>query len=214
MNAAHTFAYFITPHGYGHAARAAAVMLALRQADPGAHFEIFTQVPLWFFEMTLGRGFSYHDLYTDVGLSQDSVMEENLPETVRRLAGLLPFRSEQIRSLAQQIKDLNCKMVLCDVAPLGIAVASAAGLPSVLIENFTWDWIYEGYQHQEPRLTPYIEYLKEAFASASYHIRTEPACSYDLPADLTIVWSAGKPERRRLLPAPRSEFRQKPRWFC
>ena len=186
MNAAHTFAYFITPHGYGHAARAGAVMLALRQADPGVHFEIFTQVPPWFFEMTLGGGFSYHDLYTDVGLSQDSVMEENLPETVQRLSNLLPFRSEQVRSLAQQVKELNCEMVLCDIAPLGIAVANAAGLPSVLIENFTWDWIYEGYQHQEPRLAPYIEYLKEAFASASYHIRTEPACSDNPPADLTV----------------------------
>jgi len=36
-------ACFISPHGYGHAARAAAVMEALHLLDPGKEFEIFTK---------------------------------------------------------------------------------------------------------------------------------------------------------------------------
>ena len=35
-------AYFISPHGFGHAARAAAVMSALHTQDPALQFEIFT----------------------------------------------------------------------------------------------------------------------------------------------------------------------------
>jgi hypothetical protein len=42
-------AYFVSPHGFGHAARAAAVMEALSEIDTGVQFEIFTTVPFWFF---------------------------------------------------------------------------------------------------------------------------------------------------------------------
>ncbi len=50
-------AYFVTPHGYGHASRAAAVMAALLELDASIRFEIFTQVPAWFFESSLGESF-------------------------------------------------------------------------------------------------------------------------------------------------------------
>jgi len=35
-------AYFISSHGFGHAARAAAVMETLSESNPGVRFEIFT----------------------------------------------------------------------------------------------------------------------------------------------------------------------------
>lgn len=178
------FAYFITPHGYGHAARASAVMNAIHERHPEAIFEIFTSVPIWFFNMSLRGGFNYHKLVTDIGLVQSSPMLEDLPETIHRLEAMLPYRPELTHNLAKQITQIGCEMVLCDIAPLGIAVAKAAGLPSVLMENFTWDWIYEGYLAEEPRFAPYIAYLRETFASADHHIRTEPACSMQPPADL------------------------------
>ncbi len=44
-----SLAYFISPHGFGHAARACAVMSAILERMPGVRFEIFTEVPRWFF---------------------------------------------------------------------------------------------------------------------------------------------------------------------
>lgn len=190
-------AYFITPHGYGHAARASAVMAAVREQAPEVEFEIFTRVPVWFFNMSLGGGFHYHDLLTDIGLVQATSMDEDLPTTVHLLEQMLPYRSEKIQSLAAQVLEIGCQMVLCDIAPMGIAVASEARLPSVLIENFTWNWIYEGYIDQEPRFAPFIQYLKTVFASAEYHIRTEPACEYDTPADLLTGVVSRKPRTNR-----------------
>jgi len=40
-----TLAYFITPHGFGHAARACAVMAAAQQRIPNLLSEIFTRSP-------------------------------------------------------------------------------------------------------------------------------------------------------------------------
>jgi L-arabinokinase len=37
-----------------------------------------------------------------------------------------------------------------DIPPVAAAAALAAGIPSVAIGNFTWDWIYESYSDQAP----------------------------------------------------------------
>jgi hypothetical protein len=86
--------------------------------------------------------------------------------------------------------------VLCDIAPLGLVAARAAGVPSVLIENFTWDWIYQGYVQEEARLTRHITYLQSIFATADYHVQMEPVCC-PCPADLTALPVSRQPQRTR-----------------
>ena len=83
-------AYFVTPHGFGHAARAAAVMVALQEIDPAIQFDIFTQVPRWFFQDSLVRNVRYYHVCTDVGLVQTTSLHEDLPATVRRLDSFFP----------------------------------------------------------------------------------------------------------------------------
>src|SRR5512141_2488187 len=102
-------AVFVTPHGYGHAARASAVMNAIREREPGVHFEIFTRVPVWFFNMSLKSGFTYHEVLTDIGVAQSTAMDEDLPETIRRLEAFLPFRAELVGALAAQVSALGCR---------------------------------------------------------------------------------------------------------
>ncbi len=165
-------AFFISPHGFGHAARAAAVMNALHQRHSALHFEIFTLVPRWFFRDSLTAPFTYHPVLTDIGLAQESSLKENVPQTIKHLRTFLPFDPSLIAKLARSIA--HCDLVVCDIAPLGIAVARHAGIPSILIENFTWDWIYAGYA--DSRFQPFIAYLRGIFRSADYHLQTEPVC--------------------------------------
>ncbi len=173
-----SIAYFISPHGFGHAARAAAVMSALRAQDPTLHFEIFTRVPRWFFKDSVGGAFAYHSTLTDIGLAQENALSENIPQTLKHLREFLPFNQSLISGLAQRVARLKCKLALCDIAPLGIAVARAAGIPSILIENFTWDWIYAGYARDDARFHKHIAYLRGIFRAADYHVQTEPVCHY------------------------------------
>jgi hypothetical protein len=172
----HRLAYFITPHGFGHAARACAVMAALQEIDAAIRCEIFTQVPHWFFQDSLPGPFGYHPLLTDIGLVQHTALQADLPATLQRLDNFLPFAPATIANLARQLQRLACTLVLCDIAPMGIAVAKEAGIPSLLIENFTWDWIYQAYTAHDKRLMPHITYLQEVFAMADYHVQTEPVC--------------------------------------
>ena len=122
-SASYRIAYFISPHGYGHAARASAVMQALHELDSKIRFEIFTKVPRWFFEQSLVGAFGYHSLLTDIGLAQKTPLLEDLPETIRRLEKLLPFEASHMAELAHLLHRLECQLVICDIAAMGIAVA-------------------------------------------------------------------------------------------
>ncbi|MEZ4636697.1 MAG: glycosyltransferase family protein [Caldilineaceae bacterium] len=173
MNA---IAYFISPHGFGHSTRAAAVMTALQRRQPDLHCHIFTRAPRWLFEESLIGPFSYHELNTDVGLAQHDALNVDVAATVDRLAEILPFPPKLIDDLARTIHDAGCERVFCDIAPMGVAVAQAAGLPAVMVENFTWDWIYQGYVDLDPRLQPYSDLMAAYFAAADIHIQASPVC--------------------------------------
>lgn len=177
-------ACFISPHGFGHAARASAVMLALEQLISHITFTIYTRVPSWFFSESHLTNFQYQDTLSDIGLVQPNALDEDLPATADSLSKFLPFDSTLVNDLADQIRRDGCRLVLCDISPLGIAVAKQARLPSILVENFTWDWIYAGYPEHSPILDQYIMQMREWFGQATYHIQTRPEC-LKVPCHLT-----------------------------
>lgn len=208
MTKSAAIAFFVSPHGFGHAARASAVMDAVLEINPSVRFEIITTVPKWFFAGSLSVSFGYHQFLTDIGMVQKSPLEEDLPETARRLDGFLPFRPDVVGELAGLLKKLGCELAICDISAIGIAAARKAGIPSVLIENFTWDWIYTRYENGD-RILRHAKYLSEIYASASRHIQTEPICSPE-NADLTAppiarrVRKSGRAVRNELeIPANR-----------
>ncbi len=197
-------AVFITPHGFGHAARASAIMAALLEKVPTLHFDVYTKVPFWFFADSVSAGaFTYHDLQTDIGVVQETPMQEDLPATIRALDAFLPFDPGLVQSLADELRAQGDELAICDISPLGIAIAAAAGIPSILVENFTWDWIYTGYLGVEPRFEPHIRYLRNVFQSAKLHIQATPMCAPD-PSALLVTDPIG---RAPLTPA--SEIRRR-----
>jgi hypothetical protein len=171
-----TVAYFVTDHGYGHATRAAAVMGAMSREAPGIRFEIFTTAPRWLFEGRQPLQYRYHRLKTDVGLVQSSPFEVDLQATVRQLGTTLPFDPGQVTETAALLKDIDTRIVICDIAPIGIDIAEKAGLPSVLVENFTWDWIYAGYRSRHGGLRRFSEILSDTYARAQLRIQVHPFC--------------------------------------
>ncbi len=202
-----SIAYFVSPHGFGHAARASAVMEALNRLKPEVHFHLLTTVPEWFFQNDPKSKWTYHSLRSDVGLVQKSALQEDVEATLRELDKFLPFSETRLQKMADEIHCLGCSLVICDIAPLGLAVAKKAGLPSVLIENFTWNWIYAGYPAQAREFQPYIDYLAAVFQTADRHIRTQPYCG-TFPADLVTGPVSRRPRvgiletRKRLGIAP------------
>ena len=168
-------------------------MQAVSEINAEVQFDIFTTIPAWFFQDSLSVRLTYHSLLTDIGLIQKTAFETDLAETLRRLADFLPFNPALIEETAAVVKKENCVLIICDISPLGIAVGKRAGIRSVLVENFTWDWLYQQYVDVDGRFNDYIDYFQSLFSAADYHIAAEPVCCPG-PADLTAAPVGRKPK--------------------
>jgi UDP-N-acetylglucosamine:LPS N-acetylglucosamine transferase len=179
-------AIFITPHGFGHAARACAVIEALKKQAPDLHPHIFTSVPQWFFEDSIGTDFTYHHCQTDIGLIQRSSLQEDLSATYKALDTFYPLKSQLISRISQEVSEAKIDLIYSDIAPLGLMVGKQLGIPGVLVENFTWDWIYTGYLEEAPEFQKFIKIHQAYHPNATAHIQTVPVCEPDPRADLTV----------------------------
>jgi hypothetical protein len=177
-------------------------MQAVHDMRPDVTFEVFTTVAPWFFQESLTAPFAYHELVTDIGMVQQTPLQEDVSLTLERLNHFLPFDPPLVFQLAQQFSDLGCQLVICDIAPLGIVVGQEAKIPSVLVENFTWDWIYRGYLDRSKQLGRHVDYLRQIFDKADHHIQTEPVCEYR-QADCIA------PPACRKIRTPRHEIRRR-----
>jgi hypothetical protein len=169
-------AYFVTPHGFGHAARASAVINAIHSQNADAKIDLFTLVPEWFFEIPMKGVIKYHSLKTDIGLIQSNPMTEDLPATLKALDIFLTELPATVKQLIEEKKPPDWDAVICDISPMGLEVATQLGIPGYLVENFTWDWIYEYYLDKYPEFYEYILRFDAIYQKAAFHIQTEPVC--------------------------------------
>ncbi len=197
-----SIAYFVTPHGLGHAARAAAVMQALQASSPAVSFDLFTTVDEEFFVESGVRSFTRHAVETDVGVAQDHPLHVDVDGTIRRLDAFYPLRRELVERMAGVLRDRRCRLAVCDIAPLGLAAARRAGIPSVLTENFTWDWIYRGFAAGRSDVLRHANRMARLFRMADHRIQTEPVCRVHA-ASLTV------PPVCRPLREPRERVRRR-----
>jgi hypothetical protein len=117
--------------------------------------------------------FDYHRFECDVGFVQATPFHEDLSATLDALNGI-DLAGEALDRLVDLLAPLNCRLIVSDVAPLGLAAAVQLSIPGVLVENFTWDWIYQAYNH--PFLDSYGQAVADLNRSASLRIQTEPVC--------------------------------------
>lgn len=186
-------AVFVSPHGFGHAARASAVMEALHRRL-GFRFELFTSSPPWFFDESVAGTYRSHPVVTDVGFVQTSALAYDLERTVAAVGAFLPFDDALVDRLASAVRGAGCRFVLCDIAPLGVAVAERAGIPSVLVQNFTWPWLYEPLLAEAPELEWLSAELDTWFGRATLHLLAEPFCDPD-PRSHGSVLPVSRPAR-------------------
>lgn len=191
-------AYFITPHGFGHAARASAIMDAVSETIPFVSFDIFTTVPEWFFKNSLSGQFEYHEFVTDIGLVQKTPFLHDLVATIETLDRFIPFDAGTISDTADFLKRRACQLVVCDISPIGISIAAKAGFPSILIENFTWDWIYEDFIQTDDRIGRYVDFFRKIYRTVDYHIQASPVCNPQ-----SVDMTTGPISRKVRLPSAR-----------
>lgn len=173
-----TIAYFVSSHGLGHATRSVAIINEIYASKKNIHFLIVSNLPHLFWTKNLDQGVSFNTYRTktDIGLFQTDPFQSNMPKSVELLKLYLRKPIQQNISLLRAMEKFEICHVVCDISPLGIRVANYLGLKTTLVENFTWDWIYQPLLETAPALKEISNKFKEIFNTVHLRIQTTPFC--------------------------------------
>ncbi|KAG6391367.1 hypothetical protein SASPL_149121 [Salvia splendens] len=139
------FAYYVTGHGFGHATRVVEVARHLILAGHDVH--VVTGAPDYVFttEILSPRLF-LRKVLLDCGAVQADAL------TVDRLASLEKYsetavvpRETILATEVEWLKSIRADFVVSDVVPVACRAAADAGIRSVCVTNFSWDFIYAEY---------------------------------------------------------------------
>ncbi|CAA6671179.1 unnamed protein product [Spirodela intermedia] len=180
------FAYYVTGHGFGHATRVVEVARHLIAAGHVVH--IVTGAPDFVFTSEI-RSPNLH--IRKVLLDCGSVQADAL--TVDRLASLEKYsqtavlpRASILASEVKWLKSINADLVVSDVVPIACRAASDAGIRSVCVTNFSWDFIYAEYVMDAGRHHRSIVWqIAEDYSHCEFLIRLPGYCP--MPAFRDVI---------------------------
>jgi len=160
-------AYYISSHGYGHAARQQAVITAL--AKQGAQVHVRAAAPAKFFK----RAVSHHAQRYDIGMKQRDALHFDIPASLDWYADFLqqqPSIIEQERAFIQQ---QNIRLIVSDMPPIAFEIAAVADIPSVAVTHFTWDWVYAHYMDDYPQYRYIVDTIRASYNKATLALQMQ-----------------------------------------
>ena len=183
-----TVAFYISGHGFGHASRQIEIVNALERCE----VLIRTSAPRWLFDRTVRVPFELHECDCDTGIVQIDSLRLDEEETVRRAGSFYARFEERVAREAAFLHRHGVDLVVSDAPPLACAAAEAAGLRSLVIGNFTWDWIYDGYADRFERSAPHvIPTIRDAYREATAALRLPMHGGFESIRQVTdIPWVA------------------------
>ncbi len=201
--ASRSLAVYVSSHGFGHATRVAEVIAGFFEYVPRCAVHLRTTAPSWLFPAHDAR-LRMDSVATDVGMVQPHGLEIDFEATITRLDELEARWRERVAAEATWLDDVGAGLVLGDVPPLAFAAAAHAGIPSVALCNFSWDWIYGSYQNRDPRFAAHAERAAGCYTTARRLYRLPfhaPAPSFAARVDVPLI--------ARRCPLPRREARRR-----
>ncbi|MFB3852254.1 MAG: hypothetical protein ACE148_00355 [Vicinamibacterales bacterium] len=167
--------FYVSGHGFGHASRDIEVINALHALRPSLPVVVRTSARRWLFDLTVRNPIEFHEVVCDTGVVQVDSLHLDEQASIRD-AGLfygdLDRRSEGESAFLQSI---GAGLVVGDIPPLAFTAAARAGVRSIALGNFTWDWIYEEYAELLPRYHALLPTVRDSYRHAELALRL-PLC--------------------------------------
>ena len=178
--------FYVSGHGFGHASRTIEVINAILVRRPETRIGVRTAAPRWLFDLTVKGKVTFSTLETDTGVVQIDALTLDEADSIRRASA---FHSDLVTRAASEtriLRELGAGLIVGDIPPLAFAVGAAAGIPSIAIGNFTWDWVYADYPRVRlaPSLLPAI---RGAYARASMALRLPMSGGFETIANVKDI---------------------------
>lgn len=170
----HQIAFYISSHGYGHAARQQPVVKSLSRYGIKVHMR--TAVPRFFFPDAV----SHNGHRYDVGMIQPDALTIDVEASLQWYADFMTHQEALIRQEVQYMRDNNIQLILSDMPPIAFEIAERAAMHSMAITHFTWDWVYEHYIEAYPQYRGMIADIKASYLKAPLALRLPFAHPFDM----------------------------------
>ncbi len=161
------------------------VIHAVMDLRPEAAIAVKTSAPRRLFEPALLDRIELFDVQCDTGMVQTDSLHLDAAESIRQASAFHARLAEKAATEAGYLRQSGAIVVVGDIPPLAFAAAAEAGVPSVAIGNFTWDWIYEGYPEPfdsllggSPRASSLIQTIRDAYRHATAALRLPMAAGF------------------------------------
>lgn len=164
-------AFYISCHGLGHAMRMKELLSWLHSGNPSIRLYVMGMMPRWVFDEAPRVPLTHRPLRCDVGAIQADSLHLDVTRTLEENADFYSGIDRLVRSEADFIRREKIDLIVGDVPPLAFLAASAAGVRSIAIGNFSWDWIYEGYVEEHPSYRRLVDIARDAYARADLLLR-------------------------------------------
>ena len=161
-----SIAFYISGHGFGHAARQVEIINALAARRPDLGFLLRTSVPRWLLDRTVKVPFELDPRPCDTGVVQIDSLRLDEAATIAQARDFYATIEERADAEARVLKGHDVRFVVADAPPLACAAAARAGVPSVVVSNFTWDWIYAGYPEEVASAPALLPTIRAAYLQA------------------------------------------------
>jgi hypothetical protein len=166
-----TLVFYVSGHAFGHASRAIEIINAVQAADAGLEVVVRTAAARWLFDVSVRRAVEFHDVRCDTGVVQSDSLHLDEPRSIEQAARFMADIDALAAAEAAFLRERGATMVVGDIPPLAFLAAHEAGLPSVAIGNFTWDWIYAGYPEALASAPGLVPAIRRAYRLASRTLR-------------------------------------------
>lgn len=163
--------FYTSGHGFGHASRDIEVLNALGRRRPELPVTVRTSTPRWLFDLTLTRPVEWAPSECDVGVAQIDSLRLDEAATIERATSFYASFERGAQEESAWLRGCGARLVVGDIPPLAFAAAARAGIPSIALGNFTWDWIYDGYRPWMRNGSRLVQQVREAYASADLALR-------------------------------------------
>ena len=167
MSARDSLFFYISGHGFGHSSRQIELVNALAPLVPDRAIVMRTSAPRWLFDRTVRVPFTWLEGACDTGIVQIDSLHLDESATIRHATEFHRDLPGRIEAEAAILREHHARLVICDAPPLACAAAAAAGIPAIVVSNFTWDWIYQGYPEPLAAAPELIPAIQAAYCHAS-----------------------------------------------
>lgn len=163
--------FYVTGHGYGHAARTAELARAVARRGSVATIHIRTTAPPHLFAGIEGARVVLEPARLDTGAVELDPLRIDPRASLERASELLGEADELARKEAEFVREHGVSLIVADAPYLAGDVAERAGVPCLAFGNFTWDWIYEPWVERFPEYTPVLERARGSYAKMQGWLR-------------------------------------------